>query len=454
MRKDSQASAEQYDNDLPDSPVESGGVLPICFGILAAGAFYAAAYVLPWAPIQRYFLGHAVAVAATVLFFVALASLIAKGIQVRAQTRRTLAIRDLDLTPELPPVGQASPTDRYRDRHDVRFVAQRWSETLAELPESVRNSLLVQRLREVLHRQSLRGNAAHLADDLREVAGRDADASHDSFGLVRIIVWAIPMLGFLGTVIGITQTLGGLDFTDGAAAVDRLKSGLYVAFDTTALGLVLSVVAIFLQFPVERSEQRLLATIDKRVGPLLSAHLPSEDKEGNTTDLIVSLCDGIRTAVAQSLASQTDLWRQTIDVANEHWKSVHETDADRFADAIENTLSQTLRRHSDSIAGSLHAFNSGNEKMVDLQQDLISHTEKLALLYHQTDKLHAAQNALDANLERLAMAQQQIDIAADADQRHAAMSDAVRTLARAVDFLSARMAEPGTKIPSQIGRAA
>ena len=80
-----------------------------------------------------------------------------------------------------------------------------------------------------------RGTTRHLADDLRELSGRDADAAHDSLGLVRIIVWAIPMLGFLGTVIGITQTLGGLDFSNGAAAVDNLKSGLYVAFDTTAL---------------------------------------------------------------------------------------------------------------------------------------------------------------------------------------------------------------------------
>ena len=46
-----------------------------------------------------------------------------------------------------------------------------------------------------------------------------SDANHDVLQLVRIIIWAIPMLGFLGTVVGITETLGGLDFSDGAAAV-------------------------------------------------------------------------------------------------------------------------------------------------------------------------------------------------------------------------------------------
>ena len=49
------------------------------------------------------------------------------------------------------------------------------------------------------------------------------------------------MLGFLGTVIGITQALGDLDPEELAnsiqTAMDGLLSGLYVAFDTTAVAL-------------------------------------------------------------------------------------------------------------------------------------------------------------------------------------------------------------------------
>ena len=212
-----------------------------------------------------------------------------------------------------------------------------------------RGSLLVGRLRELLTRQTHRGTTKHLADDLRELSVRDADAAHDSLGLVRVIVWAIPMLGFLGTVIGITQTLGGLDFSDGTAAVDRLKSGLYVAFDTTALGLVLSVVAIFLQFPIERSEQRLLAEVDARVGHLLSACLPSDEAADNQTALVSDLCEGIRAAVAESIASQTDLWRQTIDEANRHWQEVRQSGVDEFAESVAATLTPALREHSESL---------------------------------------------------------------------------------------------------------
>ena len=44
----------------------------------------------------------------------------------------------------------------------------------------------------------------------------DAARPHAGFGLFRVIVWATPILGFFGTVIGITMTLGGVAQWDGA----------------------------------------------------------------------------------------------------------------------------------------------------------------------------------------------------------------------------------------------
>ena len=97
-------------------------------------------------------------------------------------------------------------------------------------------------------------------------ADMDATRQHESFALVRILIWATPMLGFLGTVIGITQALGDLDPSELAnniqAAMDKLLAGLYVAFDTTALALTLSIVLMFFQFLVDRLETELLAAVD------------------------------------------------------------------------------------------------------------------------------------------------------------------------------------------------
>ncbi len=338
----------------------ASGTLSASLGVLASGGFYLVVWASGSAALSRYFLGHPVAIVATTLFLVAVAVLIQKHVSVSGQWARFRRIRDNDL---LPPQVSDSPGGRWRERHDAGHAARQWLGSLEELPGVTRGSLLVGRLRELLTRQTHRGTTKHLADDLRELSVRDADAAHDSLGLVRVIVWAIPMLGFLGTVIGITQTLGGLDFSDGTAAVDRLKSGLYVAFDTTALGLVLSVVAIFLQFPIERSEQRLLAEVDARVGHLLSACLPSDEAADNQTALVSDLCEGIRAAVAESIASQTDLWRQTIDEANRHWQEVRQSGVDEFAESVAATLTPALREHSESLLGHSESLRGHSESL-------------------------------------------------------------------------------------------
>lgn len=327
----------------------SGPAMTSLLGLGLGLVFYAFVFLVPWSPLQRYFLGHPIAVTATALFWFAIAVLIAKCLAVAAQRNQLATIRDEDL---LPPPTEASPANRWLEDNDAGHVARLWLKEITKLPSEIRASQLVVRLEELLTRQSQRGSAKHLADDLRELSARDADSAHDSLGLVRIIIWAIPMLGFLGTVIGITQTLGGLDFSNGSSAVENLKSGLYVAFDTTAIGLVLSVLAIFVQFPIERSEQRLLAVIDARVGHLLSARLPSDDASDNQTALIAELCRGVQAAVAESLENQARLWRETIDEAQQHWHSVNNDNANQIAKAIETSLVPALTNHAQTLTTS------------------------------------------------------------------------------------------------------
>ena len=65
--------------------------------------------------------------------------------------------------------------------------------------------------------------------------------SSTSFSIVRIIISTIPILGFLGTVIGITRAVAELASLVGdisfEVAINSVVSGLSVAFDTTALAL-------------------------------------------------------------------------------------------------------------------------------------------------------------------------------------------------------------------------
>src|SRR6056297_2800344 len=431
-------------------------------GVAISAVFYLIVYLVPFSPAKRYFLGHPVAVAATILFWIAAVSLFAKWLSIRRERRLCEQISDSVLAPTLP-------TDAAHPHHDVRSICQSWSDSLTQLPAAARSSRLVRRLEELLQRQVRRGNARQLADDLREVAGRDSDDAHDSLQLVRIIVWAIPMLGFLGTVIGITQTLGGLDFSDGTAAVDRLKSGLYVAFDTTAVGLVLSVLAIFFQFPIERSEQRLLAAIDARVGHLVSATLPSDEASDNQTVLIAELCRGVQAAVAESLSNQAVLWRDTIEAAQQQWQDVHQQNNNTIADAFELTLTPALLGHANTIAQS--SSSVGDRLVAGIEQTLKPALDNHVAAMNESsriaaDRLHEHvqqwQQTLESTCETLAQQQQTLSGHYEAIQATQAqmnqlsetqaatqqalataggdrMADAMRTLARAVEILSLRV---------------
>lgn len=136
-------------------------------------------------------------------------------------------------------------------------------------------------------------------------------ASESSYSFPRILVWAIPLLGFIGTVLGISQAVNGFSgFLDSASEVDQIRegigtvtSGLAVAFDTTLLALLLSVVVMIPLVLVERIESQLLLQIDIFINDKLLPRLqekkskstPSLDKETITTTISQAIRESLPT---------------------------------------------------------------------------------------------------------------------------------------------------------------
>lgn len=463
---DEASGASGSRTDESGSRANESGVVekltPLAVGLIGTGAFYAIVHAANWGPLNRYFLGHPVAIAATTLFCIAVSILAFKALQTAAQRNAMRLLRDDDLMPPPEESDQYSPTEVWQRQNNAGLIARTWQTALAELPESTRHSRIVRRLDEILTRQLHRTTTGDLPEDLREVSIRDADDAHDSLGLIRIIVWAIPMLGFLGTVIGITQTLGGLDFSDGTGAVDRLKSGLYVAFDTTALGLVLSVVAIFLQFPVERGQQSLLADIDARVRKLVSAGLPSDDPGDSQTELVTHLCRGIEAAIAQSLSTQAKLWQETIEEAQAAWRTQHKEGAEQFRHLLQASMQPALTHHADRIEqtigkldGAASSVNLALREQTAAWRDALQETaievqtHRRTLLTHveAMTTLATRQTASDENVRQtIKMVGENHSTANATSNRDPAMASAITTLARAVDILSTRLPE-STRLP-------
>ena len=89
----------------------------------------------------------------------------------------------------------------------------------------------------------------------------------------RYISWAVPILGFIGTVLGISLAADGIRKIIGSdTGLSGLSSDLSgaiaplgIAFDTTLIALSLSVVLTLLLSLVQREEERILATLEWEV---------------------------------------------------------------------------------------------------------------------------------------------------------------------------------------------
>ena len=127
---------------------------------------------------------------------------------------------------------------------------------------------------------------------LERAADADSDlyqlALQNSYSLVRVLLWAIPILGFIGTVIGMSQAvgsfegvLGNADNVDGLkAGLTKVTGGLGTAFDTTYLALVISVLLAIPMNGIERREEKLLNAIDGRVRDAVLVLSPMGESAG------------------------------------------------------------------------------------------------------------------------------------------------------------------------------
>jgi len=108
----------------------------------------------------------------------------------------------------------------------------------------------------------------------RQFCSTEIEHLSNSFTLARFFVWALPIVGFIGTVWGIGLSISFFSETmsssQAGASVSSLlqqniplvTKGLSTAFDTTLLALVLSVPATALLVITERNERDYLLDLD------------------------------------------------------------------------------------------------------------------------------------------------------------------------------------------------
>ena len=309
------------------SPVLWGGALAVGFYLLLPLG------VEEGSSLDELFCGHPLAYAATTLFWMGIAGLAIKMLRLPGQKR-----------------GLA-PTFDSAEGFQAEESATRLEAQLASLPDKARKTWAVSRLADLCSFVCSRKSTSGLSGHLEYLAEFSGEQLHNSYAFVRTITWAVPIIGFLGTVVGITQAIQHLDPQQLTQSFDLVAKGLSVAFGTTALALGLSLVLVFGMYLVERLERSVLAEIEMLAVGWLTELFPAESDTVNPlAEAEAQAATLLLEQTEEMIHRQTDNWEQSVEQLRSRWVESFERHQTALDESLQSGLKATLESHGRQLS--------------------------------------------------------------------------------------------------------
>jgi biopolymer transport protein ExbB/TolQ len=149
-----------------------------------------------------------------------------------------------------------------------------YARAIQGLADDERRMLLPKVLLSALGRFGATRNVQDVASSAHTLFVTEAERLESELSMIRYIAWAIPSIGFIGTVRGIGAALG-----QAHRAVEGDISGvtesLGVAFNSTFIALVISIVLMFLVHQLQLNQERLVFDAENYVDEHLIRHMQS-----------------------------------------------------------------------------------------------------------------------------------------------------------------------------------
>ena len=147
-----------------------------------------------------------------------------------------------------------------------------YSRPIQALPEQQQGYLLPRALLTALHRFRSTQNIQDVSTSIRAIAESESERLNSELSMIRYIAWAIPSIGFLGTVRGIGQALGQAhQAVEGEIA--GVTQSLGVAFNSTFVAILISIIIMFLMHQLQFAQERLALDTEEYCDVRLVRHL-------------------------------------------------------------------------------------------------------------------------------------------------------------------------------------
>lgn len=194
-----------------------------------------------------------------ILMFWALAIMAYKGVV----TIRQRTLLQLDLIPLAEGV-RILPED-----------TRELSRQIQALPPHQGSALLPRALLAALHRFSTTRNIQDAAEATRAYCTAEAERLESELSMIRYIAWAIPSVGFIGTVRGIGQALGQAHKAI-EGDIFEVTTSLGVAFNSTLIALLISIVLMFLLHQLQSLQEHYVLDTEAYCEEKMTRHLHTQ----------------------------------------------------------------------------------------------------------------------------------------------------------------------------------
>lgn len=154
--------------------------------------------------------------------------------------------------------------DLFQDEDVSHQTSSSLLSSIDRLPPDIRSTPLVSVISAALRRFALTGDVHSSAGAIEPALDSLAVQNDGRLTMLRYITWAIPSIGFIGTVRGIGQAMSQAELAvDGN--IGPMTSSLGVAFNSTFVALLISVVIMFAVSMLQRRQDEQLVSIQQYV---------------------------------------------------------------------------------------------------------------------------------------------------------------------------------------------
>ncbi|MFQ5751836.1 MAG: MotA/TolQ/ExbB proton channel family protein [bacterium] len=190
-----------------------------------------------------------------------------------------------------------------------------------------------------------------------------SDNASSGYSTVRTFIWAMPILGFIGTVIGIGLAVGNFSgFLTGDIdnielvkhELSKVATGLSYAFDTTLLGLVASLIAMLITSFVQKNEEGLLTDLEElgleiianfKIQPSYVSYEKSNDSFVDSMENFTTVMNSHTKSLSKSIENFTGDFKETSTKLSDRFSDLPvkiDEDRDNFKREMETVLQTML----------------------------------------------------------------------------------------------------------------